>query len=134
MSVCDSCIKAKPVARCLTNLIVGTIANVNTAIFVYITDLTTERRIRYSVTTDSDGLITIPITPQRFSDDHSYRLHVTLVNAINVSEEELITVGEETNNCISLRFLTIWKNDNTIATYTDQTLAEATGDEFYYYS
>lgn len=123
MSVCTDCIKSKPVARCLTNLIVGTISSLNTAVYVYIIDLTTEREIRYSVTSSAAGLITVPITPQRFSEDHSYEIRVTLITAANVDMRQNITVSGEIADCVALRFETIWQNDNTIATYTNQTLA-----------
>lgn len=122
MSVCSDCIKPKPVARCITNLILGTISSVNTAVYVFIKNLTTEREIRYSVTSSAAGLITIPITPQRFSEDHSYEAYVSKVSAPNINERETLTVDGEVGDCVALDFETIWKNDNTIATFTDQTL------------
>lgn len=123
MSVCNSCIKAKPIARCITDLIVGTIPFNNTDTYVYIKNLTTELDIRYSVTSSGAGLITIPITPQRFSEDHSYELSVTLTSAANINEKQPITIDGEVSDCVNLRFETIWNNDNTIATFTNQTLS-----------
>lgn len=122
MSVCNECIKPKAIARCITNLIIGTISSLNTAVFVYIKDLTTERELRYSVTSSAAGLITVPITPQRFSEDHSYEIHITKATADNINVKENITIGADTEDCVSLRFETIWQADNTIATYTNQTL------------
>lgn len=123
MSVCTDCIKSKPIARCLTNLVVGTISSLNTAVYVYITDLTTERTIRYSVTSSAAGLITVPITPQRFSEDHSYEIHVTLTTAAGVDNKQNITVSGEVSDCVAVRFETIWDNNNDIATYASQTLS-----------
>lgn len=123
MSICSDCIHSKPIARCITNLIVGTISSLNTAVYVYIKDLTTDRDIRYSVTSSAAGLITVPITPQRFSEDHSYEIHVTLTTAAGVENKQNITIGGEVSDCVSVRFETIWANDNTIATYTNQTLS-----------
>lgn len=123
MSICSDCIKPKPIARCITNLIVGNISSLNTAVYVYITDLTTEREIRYSVTSSAAGLVTIPVTPQRFSEDHSYEIHITKQSAVGVNVKENITIGADTADCVSLDFETIWKSDNTIASYTDQTLS-----------
>lgn len=122
MSVCDTCLKAKPIARCVTNLIVGTITSLNTAVYVYIFDITTDREIRYSVTSSAAGLITIPITPQRFSEDHSYELRVTKVTADNIDVRENITISGDVADCVNIEFRTVWKNDNTIATYTNQAL------------
>ena len=122
MSVCNDCTKTQPIARCITNLIVGTITSLNTAVMVYIKDISTERTIEYSVTTSGTGLITIPITPQRFSEDHAYELHVTLASAVNISVKENITIGGDVDNCVNLRFKTIWDNNNAIATYANQTL------------
>ena len=89
---------------------------------MYISNLTTGREIRYTVTTSVAGLVTIPITPQRFSEDHSYEIHVTLATASNINVKENITIGGDVSDCVSLRFETIWNNDNTIATFTNQTL------------
>lgn len=123
MSVCTECTKAKPIARCITNLIVGTISSLNTAVYVYIKDLTTERELRYSVTSSAVGLITVPITPQRFSEDHSYEIHITKADALGVNVKQNITIGGDVADCVALRFETIWTNDNVIATYTNQTLS-----------
>jgi|SRR3990167_4552666 len=124
MSVCSNCTKPKPVARCVTNLIIGSISSFNTAVLVYIVDKTLDDRIiEYSVTTSAAGLITIPITPQRFSEDHSYEIHVTLASAVGVNVKQNITIGGEVSDCIQLRFQTIWDNDNAIQTYTNQTLS-----------
>lgn len=122
MSVCSECLHPKPIARCVTNLIIGTISSLNTSVYVYISNLTTGREIRYTVTTSVAGLVTIPITPQRFSEDHSYEIHVTLATASNINVKENITIGGDVSDCVSLRFETIWNNDNTIATFTNQTL------------
>lgn len=123
MSVCTECTKAKPIARCITNLIVGTISSINTAVHVFIKDLTTERELRYSVTSSAAGLITVPITPQRFSEDHSYEIHITKADAVGINVKENITIGGDVADCVALRFETIWTNDNVIATYTNQTLS-----------
>ena len=123
MSICSDCIHSKPIARCITNLIVGTISSLNTAVYVYVRDITTDRDIRYSLTSSAAGLITIPITPQRFSEDHSYEIWVTLATAAGVENKQNITIGGEVSNCVAVRFETIWNNDNTIATYTNQTLS-----------
>lgn len=135
MSVCNSCIKTPPVARCLTNLIIGTIPNLLTAVYVYVKNVTLDNRIiRYSVTSDPAGIVTIPITPQRFSEDHAYEIHITLTTADNINEDRLaITIGDKTADCANLRFQTIWKNDNTIATYTNQTLSPSLIDDSIYY-
>lgn len=123
MSVCNDCIHPKPIARCLTDLIIGTISSFNTAVYVYISNLTTGREIRYSVTSSAAGLITVPITPQRFSEDHSYEVHVTKASAVGINVKENITIGGEVSNCASLRFETIWDNNNAIVSYANQTLS-----------
>lgn len=122
MSICSDCIHALPVARCVTNLIVGTISSLNTAVYVYIRDVTMDRDIRYAVTSSAAGLITVPITPQRFSEDHSYEIYITKTTAANISVKENITIQAEVSNCVSLRFETIWDNNNAIVTYANQTL------------
>ena len=123
MSVCNPCLSTKPIARCVTNLIIGNIEQLSTSIKVYITNMTTGRRVEYSVTSGADGKVTVPITPQQFSEDHSYILHITTTDSIGINETQTITIGELATECLALRFQTIWKSDNTIATYTNQTLS-----------
>ena len=123
MSVCNPCLSTKPIARCVTNLIIGTIEQLSTAIKVYITNVTTGRIIEYAVTSGADGKVKLPITPQQFSEDHSYTIHITSADSIGINETQTITIGELAAECLALRFHTIWKNDNTIATYTNQTLS-----------
>lgn len=124
MSACSDCTKPKPIARCITNLIVGTISSINTSVKVYIADKTLDDRvIEYTVTTSAAGLITIPITPQRFSEDHSYELWVTLATAGNINDKQNITIGGDVSDCVLLQFQTIWDNDNAIQTFTNQTLS-----------
>lgn len=121
MSVCDSCHKPKPIARCLTNIIVGTVTSLNTAVYVYVRNLTTEHTVRYAATSSGAGLVTIPITPQRFSQDHSYEIWITKQTATNISEKENITIGGDVSDCIHFRFENILDNTNAQTTYTNQT-------------
>jgi len=124
MSICSDCLHAKPIARCVTNLIVGTISSLNTAVYVYIRNLTLDdREIRYSVTSSAAGLITVPITPQRFSEDHAYEIRVTKASAIGVEVRENITIGGDVADCVALRFEMIYDNNNAVVTYTNQTLS-----------
>lgn len=123
MSVCNACTPTKPIARCITNLIIGKVEQVSTAVKVYITNITLDKVIEYSVNSTGDGTVTIPITPQRFSEDHSYEIHITTADAIGVNEKQSITIGEAVADCVQLRFVTIWENDNTIATFTNQQLS-----------
>ena len=124
MGVCTPCTKPKPVARCITNLVIGTISSLNTAVKVYVANKTLDDRIlEYSVTSSAAGLVTIPITPQRFSEDHSYEIWITLATAANISMRQNITISGEISDCVNLQFETIWQSTNAIQTYTDQILA-----------
>lgn len=105
-------------------MIIGTISSINTAVYVYIKNITLDgRHIRYAVTSGADGTVTVPITPQRFSEDHSYEIHITKQDAVNINEKENMTIDGEVGDCSSLRFETIWDNNNVITTYTNQTLS-----------
>lgn len=123
MAVCSTCTPTKPIARCITNLIVGKIEQISTAVRVYIYNVTLDKTIEYSVTSSGDGTVTVPITPQRFSEDHAYEISITTADSIGISEKQTINVGETYADCVKLRFVTIWESDNTIATFTNQTLS-----------
>lgn len=123
MSVCSECIKPQPIAKCITNLIIGTIDPQSVDVFVYITNKTLdEKTVRYSVTSSDAGLVTVPITPQRFSEDHFYEIFITRADAQSISVKENINIGGQTGECVNLQFKTIYQSDNTIATYTNQRL------------
>lgn len=124
MSICTDCLNPKPIARCITNLIIGKISSINTLVYVYVANKTLDNRIiRYAVTSSADGTVTIPITPQRFSEDHSYEIHITKQDAKGVEVRENITIDSEVADCVALDFEMIFTNDNLAASYTNQTLS-----------
>lgn len=125
MSVCSDCHNPKPVARCVTTLNIGAIANPvlpNIDVYVYFNDTTIDRVVRYAVTTTPTGTINVPLTPQKISENHSYLIWVTKQTADNINIRENITISGEANNCIELVFQNIYTNDNVIATYATQIL------------
>ena len=123
MTVCNPCTNTKPIARCITNLVIGIIPQINTPVKVYITNITTGRIIEYATTSAADGTVTIAITPQSFSEDHAYEIHITTADATGINEKQDITIGEEVAECVNIRFEMVWKNDNTASTFTNQTLS-----------
>ncbi|MFI5404927.1 MAG: hypothetical protein ACHQ1D_00290 [Nitrososphaerales archaeon] len=123
MSVCNPCTKTKPVARCITNLTIGAIPQINTPAEVFIANITTGRIVGYFTSSLNDGTVTIPISPQIFSEDHAYEVHITTSDSTGINEKQDITIGEEVAECVELRFEMVWKNDNTAANFVNQTLS-----------
>ncbi len=113
MSVCDPCLKTELVPKCLTNLIIGTISSLNTAVFVYIRDLTTGKLLRFSEVSSGAGQVTVTglDTEPDFMPDHSYEMWITLQTAISIEDRETITVtsslGDVTGTCFQIRFVAV---------------------------
>lgn len=123
MPSCTECIKPKPIARCLTNLIIGTIADLNTDIDVFITNLTTERKTVFEVTSDGAGLVTVPIEGFKFSENHSYEITIVKDGSDNIGEHLDITIGSSVSKCIQLRFDNSINVDGDSELYTNQKLS-----------
>lgn len=104
MTVCSPCLSTDEIPVCTTNLTLGTIASLNTAVYVYIRDNSTGRTERYDVVTDQAGTVTIQLQAEDFMPGHSYETWVTLANATSIEDRETITVGATETPCIYLRF------------------------------
>ncbi len=122
MSVCiDTCTKTQLIPPCLTNLQVGTITSLTTAVQVYIEDITLQTKpVAYPVTSDGAGLVTITgldLLPD-FMPNHSYVLWVTLDDATSIEDREVITIASVDYTCFQLRFEYVKNPDGTNKTYT----------------
>jgi len=100
---------------CTTTLTVGTIANISTAIYIYIHDHTTDRLVRYSATSDGAGLVTVDLSDgQQYAEDHDYELYITLASATNIEEKVSFTINAVAYSCVALNFKRAYDNDDVI--------------------
>lgn len=122
---CLICQRTKPIPICNANLIIGNIGLNNTAVYIYVQDLSTGATHRQSATSSGAGLVTLSMAlPVGFySPDHTYELWITLQSATNILDRKDITIGVEVNNCLNPIFQNIVDANNINISYTTQTIA-----------
>lgn len=124
MSLCNPCSASKPVLACTTDLTVGTISSLSTAVFVYLKNHTTGFIKRYDVTTTIAGLVVITLSSNDIMPDHDYELWVSLASATNTDERENITIDAVVYTCVKPVFRRVYGTDNVLD-FGVQTLAIA---------
>jgi hypothetical protein len=123
MSVCNPCTPTEPIANCITDLVVGKIAFLSTAVYVFLHDITLDRIVRFSTTSSPTGIVTIQRGSQVFMPDHSYEIWITLTTATNPNApKESIQIGSNYYDCLSVRFQKVYDSTNTSVSYLSQTL------------
>lgn len=106
MTICAPALRTKCVPICTADLIIGTIENTDTELYVYIKDLTTGRTEILNAESDSDGLVILDISAYTFSDNHSYEMWITLSYA-NVYDKIDVTIGDEVTDTLAPCFVDI---------------------------
>lgn len=124
-TVCNPCTRMRPLLACATTLTVGTIANLTTAIYVYIHDHTTGRLVRYSTTSSGAGVVSFDLSDgQVYAEDHDYELYITLASATNIEEKVSFTINAVAYDCVALDFKRVYDNDDVLVSAV-QTLKAA---------
>lgn len=94
-TTCINYILVNPIPQCVTNLTVGTIAALNTAVKVSLMNTATGRTDVYDVTSNGAGLIILPATDIEFIPNTTYTVTVS-VAGMNVG----ITIGAQSEKQI----------------------------------
>lgn len=99
MSICDQCQKTVNPPLCVTALIIGTIADLTTAVYVYQKHIGSGRTVRYDVTSDGAGLVSIE--PQSLMAHQPYEYWIT---ATNSQDKKPITVDGTAYDCLLVEY------------------------------
>lgn len=121
-NVCTPCTEAKQIPTCITSLVVGTIANLTTAVYVYIQDITTGRLVRLPVTSSGAGLVAATVSGEDFMDGHDYELWVTLASAASIEDKLSVTIEAVAYTCFHLRFTQVRDNTGAVISYSSITI------------
>ena len=121
MSICTPCLNTKPVPACSTLLTIGTIADIDTAVAVYVWDITTGQIIVFDTTTSGTGEVSIDLSEVAMFVDHAYEITVTLANA-SLHDNELIAIDGEQKEIVCVRFVDVKATDGTLENYAEATL------------
>ena len=129
MSVCSDPTRVCPINWCATSTLVGTISSAETAIYVFIKNLSTGRLQRQETTTTATGRFGLDLSDpdaQFYNSDSDFELWVTLESANNQNDaRETITLMDTTtsNTCFILTFEGIKDANGDNITSTVQTLS-----------
>jgi hypothetical protein len=120
---CDNCTEVKCLAQCVTDIEIGTIADPNEPLNVYLHDGATDRLIQGSATSDGAGLVTWTVnTGIKFMPHRSYTLWLNKVSEdAKIFEKEEITIDSTQVECVTVTFLSVHDPQDQV-TYTKQTL------------
>lgn len=97
---CSNCIQAGNIVSCTTQLTIGTIADLNTAVTVIIENLTTERIVEIAAISDNTGLVVIDTTGITFNPNHTYMVTVASQVPDDLQGSIDVTLGTNTAGCI----------------------------------
>lgn len=124
VSFCNSCTPTADVAQCMTSFVIGTIANISTAVYVYVENKSSGKIDRFSVTSSGAGLVTLTRGSYVFMDDTPYEIWITLATADNVGQRLAFTISGASSStfCADVRFRYVTDTAGAAVTYTTQTL------------
>ena len=126
---CDNCTSACPIYSCYTNLYVGKISSLSTAVKVLIQNVATGRTVIEEVTTSGAGvvLLTAGTWSKMFNTNGSIKIRV-MING----EAQDITMYDTTStfiadtyNCITFGTMPLYESDGDMYSLTNQYLLKA---------
>lgn len=119
---CSKCTPAKDIPKCLDELIVGTIAQTNTNVDVYL-QTSTERLTKFTTTSDGAGLVKLDTTNFEPNQVLKLNLWVTLENAGVYNAEDLTIEGlVDPVQCVGFNFKTVYNGNGAVVSFASQTL------------
>lgn len=121
---CNCCQQTKPISNCVTTIVIGTITNLSTAVYVYFKNKSTDKIFRFSATSSGAGLVSITVGNQKFTNNHAYECWITLASATNLEEKLPVTISGMTGTytCFLVPFYHVQDNSNAPVSYSSQTL------------
>lgn len=104
---CNECSKTDAIPTCAATLVIGTVALLNTAMYVYVKDVTTGRLHMQPSTSSGAGVVSLDMTlpDQTFwIPDHHYELWMTTATSTGMDNRTDFVISSTTVDCINLVF------------------------------
>lgn len=100
---CSTCFTVNNIPLCTGTVNIGTIADTNTSVQILLTNLTTGRKEIITAGSDDTGLVSLVNTGNVLGlmAGHQYELSIILATATNLNDTQIITIGDETTQCIT---------------------------------
>lgn len=122
--ICNPCIKTKTLPRCITSLNIGTISDINSAVNVYIKNVTVGSSLAIQATSDGSGDIILDTSGICFIPEHAYLIWVT-DNTAGYEERLNVSVDGESGETICVRFEKVIGEDGEEEQFLTQTILAA---------
>lgn len=94
------CLQTNPINACTDGIRIASIANVSTAVNVYIENITTGRITMYETASDVNGVVSIVFTGN-FNTNHLYKAYITLGSS-NIKDTLTITIDGIETCCVNI--------------------------------
>jgi len=101
--ICGNCRKVNDIPTCTNQVIVGTIANLNTALFIYFVTARGQV-VQLDGSSDGSGLVTVDTSGFDFMSNMTYEIFITLDVAVSWEDKINITVPGEVDPQACLQF------------------------------
>lgn len=119
----SSCTEVRPVPWCFDTLVLGTVADSDTAHYIYLKNLATGRDRRYAVTSSGTTLqIDVANDGVKVSPGEWYEVRSTLASATDITTNKDITISGTDYSCLLVRFTEVYDSSREQSEYTSITL------------
>lgn len=119
---CSKCTTVKDLPKCLDQIVIGTIADINTPVDIYL-QTSTERLTKFTTTSDGAGVVKLDTTDFEPNQVLKYDLWVTLENAGIYNALDLTIEGTiEPIKCVSFNFKTTYNGNGAVVSFASETL------------
>lgn len=121
---CLTCTPIKELTAGAGTVVLGTVAETSSDVYVYVKNTATKQIYRQSTTTDGDGTVTLDLTdPDAFAyhPNATFEIWVTLQSA-DIGTVLSITIGASSYECLAARFVRPLGSSNTYVTDATQTV------------
>lgn len=98
---CETCIQVKPIPVCISEIVIGTIADINTDVLIKLKNVSNGRIIFLSSSSDGAGLIALDVSEIKLTTSH-YEISVHDTDDVSILHD--ITIGGESSDCIDIPF------------------------------
>lgn len=119
---CTQCKEVLPIPECAEAVLIGSITDFDTVVYIFVKNLSTGRIVQQESTSDDEGFVTLNTSdpdPSFYSESHFYELSITKQSDhFNVLQEITVEGSEDAYTCLLLQFQKI-----TPLTYTGHTIS-----------
>lgn len=104
---CSTCTKTKKLTQCVNEISIGTIAEVDTEVYIYLKLVATGRVERHEATSDGAGLVVLNSTDITFMSGMLYEVWVGL-RTTSVEDKLPVTIDSVEYDCFQVEFERVW--------------------------